>query len=85
MKPISIAALVAVALTLSACSGDDIEYFTALAKGEPVPDYTEGSLAITAMLEEEPRYYETGETGPMGEVVAGGVDCQPAFRVRMCL
>jgi hypothetical protein len=84
MKPISIAALVAVAITLSACSGDDIEYFTALALGEPVPDYTEGSLAITAMLE-EPRYYETGETGPMGEVVAGGVDCQPVFRMRMCL
>jgi predicted small secreted protein len=83
MKPASIAALVAACLALSACSNEDIDYLTALAVGEDT--YAAGSLRIAEIIEaEEPRYYETDETGPMGEVVAGGADCQPVFRVRIC-
>jgi hypothetical protein len=53
MKLTTIAALAAVLLALSACSNEDIDYYTALAVGEPVPNYAAGSLTIAEIIEDE--------------------------------
>jgi hypothetical protein len=53
MRLTTIAALAAVLLALSACSNEDIGYLTALAVGEPVPDYAAGSLTIAEIIEDE--------------------------------
>jgi len=85
--------------TLAGCGREEIEYYQALLTGEPISaePYAAGSLAIEEIIEAEapdlvapepepepPRYFELDETGPMGEVIATGVDCVPVRWVRIC-
>ena len=86
MKLTTIAALAAVLLALSACANEDIDYLTALAVGEPVPDYAAGSLTIAEIIEDEDVLRMIGPegSGPMGEEIWTGPGCYDVFRVRIC-
>lgn len=56
MKPITIAALVAVALTLSGCDREEVDYYEALLTGKtppPADTYVAGSLVIEEIIEAE--------------------------------